>query len=85
MEISAQQVGTKLTVELSDVSDTSKIVEIVEGCASGACACSTDEFQKVENIAIVPGESSVLLNVEVLPGETIDQSCITECFSPVAE
>lgn len=85
MEISAQQVGTKLTVELSDVSNTSKVVEIVEGCASGACVCSTDEFQKVENIAVIPGENSVLLNVEVLPGEIIDKSCITECFSPVAD
>lgn len=82
MKLSSEQIGTKLTVLLDDVQDKDAIIEIIGGCADGNCACSTDEYQKVETLQIVPGPNSIQLNIEVKPGEVIDPNCISECLDP---
>lgn len=82
MEIKSEQIGTKLVVDLEDVSDKSAILDTIQGCADGNCACSTDEYQKVESIDIVTGQNSIQLNIEVKQGEVIDPSCISECLDP---
>ena len=82
MKISSEQVGEKLTVNLDDVKDKDAIIETIAGCADGNCACSTDEYQKVETMQIVPGPNSIQLNIEVKPGEVIDPNCISECLEP---
>jgi hypothetical protein len=84
MKISSEQVGAKLTVNLDDVKDKDAIIETIAGCADGSCACSTDEYQKVETMQIVPGPNSIQLNIEVKPGEVIDPNCISECLAPNA-
>jgi hypothetical protein len=85
MKISSEQVGAKLTVNLDDVKDQDAIIETIAGCADGSCACSTDEYQKVETMQIVPGPNSIQLNIEVKPGEVIDPNCISECLDPSAQ
>ncbi|MEY2877261.1 MAG: hypothetical protein RLZ24_688 [Actinomycetota bacterium] len=85
MKISSEQVGAKLTVNLDDVKDKDAIIETIAGCADGSCACSTDEYQKVETMQIVPGPNSIQLNIEVKPGEVIDPNCISECLDPAAQ
>lgn len=85
MEIKSQQIGNKLVVDLADVSDKAAVLSTIEGCASGECACSTDEYQKVQTMNIIPGENSIQLDIEVKPGEVIDPNCITECFEPISE
>lgn len=82
MKLSSEQIGTKLTVLLDDVQDKDAIIETIGGCADGNCACSTDEYQKVETLQIVPGPNSIQLNIEVKPGEVIDPNCISECLDP---
>lgn len=84
MKLSSEQVGAKLTVNLDDVKDKDAIIETIAGCADGSCACSTDEYQKVETMQIVPGPNSIQLNIEVKPGEVIDPNCISECLEPNA-
>ena len=85
MKLSSEQVGAKLTVNLDDVKDKDAIIETIAGCADGSCACSTDEYQKVETMQIVPGPNSIQLNIEVKPGEVIDPNCTSECLEPAAE
>lgn len=85
MKLSSEQVDAKLTVNLDDVKDKDAIIETIAGCADGSCACSTDEYQKVETMQIVPGPNSIQLNIEVKPGEVIDPNCISECLDPALQ
>ena len=82
MEIKPAQTGTKLVVAIEDVSDKSAILNTIQGCADGQCACSTDEYQKVESMDIITGPNSIQLNIEVKPGEVIDPNCISDCLDP---
>lgn len=85
MDIKSAQTGSSLVVNLENVADKDAVLETIQGCADGSCACSTDEYQKVETMQIVPGPNSIQLNIEVKAGEVIDPSCISECLAPVAD
>ena len=83
MEIRSQQTGSSLVVNLENVSNQSEVLETIQGCADGQCACSTDEYQKVQSLEIQSSPNSIQLNIEVKAGEVIDPNCISECLSPV--
>ena len=85
MDIKSVQTGKTLVVNLENVADKAAVLETIQECADGSCACSTDEYQKVETMQIVPGPNSIQLNIEVKSGEVIDPNCISECLAPVAE
>ncbi|CAN1493815.1 hypothetical protein MCEZE9_00320 [Candidatus Nanopelagicaceae bacterium] len=85
MDIKSAQTGSSLVVNLENVVDKDAVLETIQGCADGSCACSTDEYQKVETMQIVPGPNSIQLNIEVKAGEVIDPKCISECLAPIAE
>ncbi len=82
MEIKSTQSGSSLIVNIENVAEKDAILETIEGCADGSCACSTDEYQKVESMQILPGVNSIQLNIEVKAGEVIDPACISECLTP---
>ncbi len=82
MEINSKQTGSTLVVNLQNVSDKSAVLETIQGCAEGNCACSTDEYKKVETMQILPGPDSIQLNIEVKAGEVIDPNCISDCLIP---
>ena len=82
MDIKSAQTGTSLIVNIDNVEDKRAILETIEGCADGSCACSTDEYQKVETMKILSGPDSIQLNIEVKPGEIIDPNCISDCLAP---
>lgn len=85
MEIKSTQTGSSLVVNLENVTDKSAVLETIQGCADGNCACSTDEYQKVKTMQILPGADSIQLNIEVKAGEVIDSNCISECLAPLQE
>lgn len=81
MKIQSEQIGEKLTVNIEGVESKEAIIETIEGCADGSCACSTDEYQKVETLQIIDSPNGIQLKIEVKPGEVIDPNCISECLS----
>ncbi len=85
MDIKSTQSGSSLVVNIEDVSDKNAILETIQGCADGSCACSRDEYQKVSSMEIIPGVNSIQLNIEVKAGEVIDPNCISECLAPIGE
>ena len=82
MKIKSEQVGQSLIVNIDEIADKQAILDTIQGCADGNCACSTDEYQKVASIEILPGAKSIQLNIEVKAGEVIDPNCISECLIP---
>jgi hypothetical protein len=82
MKVQSTQIGSKLKVEITDISDKGRITETIESCADGHCECSSDEYQKVESLEISTGINSVTLNIMVKDGQEIDSSCISDCLSP---
>jgi hypothetical protein len=85
MEIKSAQTGSSLIVNLENISDKNAVLDTIQGCADGSCACSTDEYQKVELMQILPGVNSIQLNIEVKAGEVIDPNCISKCLAPHLE
>lgn len=85
MDIKSTQTGSSLVVNLENVANKNAVLETIQGCADGNCACSTDEYQKVETMQILPGPDSIQLNIEVKAGEVIDPNCISECLAPLQE
>ena len=85
MEITSSQSGSSLVVNIDNVADKNAILETIQGCVDGNCACSSDEYQKVETMQILPSVNSIQLNIEVKAGEVIDPNCISECFAPITE
>jgi hypothetical protein len=81
MKIKSEQIEDRLTVSIENVDDKAAIIETIEGCADGNCACSTDEYQKVETLQIIESPSGIQLKIDVKPGEVIDPNCISECLS----
>lgn len=81
MDIKSTQSGSSLVVNIDDLPDKNAILETIQGCADGSCACSTDEYQKIESMQIVPAANSIQLNIEVKVGEIIDPNCISECLA----
>ena len=84
MEIKSAQNGTSLIVNIDNVEDKNAILETIEGCADGSCACSTDEYKKVETMQILSGPESIQLDIKVKPGEVIDPNCISDCLAPTS-
>lgn len=82
MEIKSKQTGSSLILDLENVVDKDAVLETIQGCADGSCACSTDEYQKVESMQILPGPNSIQLDIVVKPGEIIDPNCISDCLAP---
>ncbi len=85
MEIKSAQSGSSLIVNLDNIADKKALLDTIQGCADGSCACSTDEYQKVETIQILSGVDSIQLNIEVKSGEVINPNCISECLAPHLE
>lgn len=82
MKIKSEQVGQSLIVDINELADKQAVLDTIQGCADGNCACSTDEYQKVSTMNIIPGANSIQLNIEVKSGEVIDPACISECLEP---
>lgn len=85
MDIKSTQSGNSLVVNIEKVSDKNAVMETIQGCAEGNCACSTDEYHKVESMQILPGANSIQLKIEVRSGEIIDPNCISECLTSSIE
>ena len=60
--------------------DKAALLETFSACADGSCACSTDEYEKVESMAVRSDGDAITIEVRTKAGETIDPSCISDCM-----
>lgn len=65
--------------------DRTSLLETFNGCADGSCACSTDEYEKVESMQVQGDGDAITIDVRTKQGETIDPSCISECMDYAQE
>lgn len=68
-------------LEITTVGNEQQIADSIGGCASGECACSSDEFTKVESMDITSIDGKVLVDVITLEGQQIDPSCVSDCMT----
>lgn len=59
--------------------EKASLLETFNDCSTGSCACSTDEFKKVELMEINSTGDSITLSVTAKEGEVIDPACVSEC------
>ena len=65
--------------------DKAALLEGFNSCASGNCACSTDEYAKVASMNVQSEGDAITIDVRTKPGETIDPSCINDCLPPLVD
>lgn len=61
----------------------SQILESFGACATGDCACSTDEYKKVDSMDIATAGDTITVTVKTKEGETVDPSCVTDCLTEI--
>lgn len=85
MKVESSQIGTKLVVNLTNLENQKSVIETLNSCADGKCACSSDEYKKVEKMDVEVGHNTIQINIAVKPGEIIDPNCISDCLTPEVE
>lgn len=75
------------TIKLTDLgADKARLIETLGGCASGACACSTGEFDKVDTMSVDDQGDRIVIDVRTKDGQHINPSAVEECLAdPAAE
>lgn len=69
-----------VTIQLFGVgADRAMLLDTFAGCADGTCACSSDEYGKVQSMDVQSDGDAITISVTAFPGQTIDPSCISEC------
>lgn len=75
-----------VTIELSGMGEEKSVfLDAFSDCASGACACASDEYEKVESMQVHDLGNAITVNVVTKEGESIDPSCITDCLSGIED
>lgn len=74
------------TIELSGLGDEQTFsLEAFSECASGSCACSSQEYDKVESMQVHDLGNVIEVNVLTKEGASIDPSCVTECLTSIQD
>lgn len=55
-------------------------LDTFNSCAEGHCACSSDEYQKVESMQVTSEGDAITVEVHAKAGQTIDPACISDCL-----
>lgn len=85
-KIETTKTSDGVRVFLTDLGESKiKLIEAFSSCADGSCACSEEEYKKVESMSVVDGEDSLTLELRAKPNEVFDINCVTECVTSTTE
>ena len=70
-----------VAIELTEVGGRQEELLAAFGeCQEGRCSCPTDEYQKVESMAVEPAEDRIGIRLLSKPGVTLDVAEIAACL-----
>lgn len=77
---------TGLRIELTGVGEREvPLLDAFGECQAGRCTCQTDEYEKVESMAISTGTDSIEIELTAKPGTAFDPVQIAECLDYTVE
>lgn len=70
-----------LTIEVSEVAEQqAQLLDAFRACREGRCSCPTDEYKKLDSLAIATQAGKVSLRLKAKSGQRIDSSEIEKCL-----
>ena len=81
MKYTVQSEGGNVNISIEQVGKyQNRLMEELQECAEGRCACPTPQYAKVESMDVKPEEDKVDITLKAKPGEKIDQADIDKCL-----
>ncbi|HET9681463.1 MAG TPA: hypothetical protein VFP19_05430 [Candidatus Limnocylindrales bacterium] len=75
-----------LAIEITGVGDERDALLAAFGeCAAGQCTCPTDEYDKVETMAIAPAKDRIAIDLAAKQGTEFDPGAIERCLDNTVE
>lgn len=72
-------------IQIDDLGqDENRLLEAFEECRQGRCSCPTDEYTKLEELAVKKDDGSIRLELSAKEGETFDATEIERCLDYTA-
>lgn len=85
-KIETSQTSDGVLVSISNLGEGKlKLLDAFNSCAEGKCACSEEEYKKVESMKVIEDGDGVTLELRAKPNETFDLNCVTECVTSTSE
>ena len=73
--------GDSVAIEITGVGGRqAELLEAFGECQQGQCSCPTNEFEKVDAMAVEPAEDRIAIALRAKPGETFDAAEIAACL-----
>lgn len=70
-----------MAIELTELGGRqAELLEAFGECQEGRCSCPTDEYQKVESMAVQPAKDRIGIRLQSKPGMTLDVAEIAACL-----
>ena len=70
-----------LEIEIEQLGDKqAKVLESLQACAEGRCACPTSQYEKLDAIKVTPADDRISVELKSKEGETIAQADIERCL-----
>ena len=70
-----------LTIEISEIAGKQKqLLDEFQACQEGRCACPTDEYAKLDTLAIEDSAGKISLRLTAKTGRVFDEAEIEKCL-----
>jgi len=79
-KINDKQDGIDIHIENSDA-QKKELLDALQDCQQGQCSCPTDEYDKLDSLAIEETEAGTELHLKAKQGEHLDKDEIERCLS----
>ena len=79
------ETGTGLHVAVEQLgANKEEALKALHECAEGRCTCPTPQYDKMDAVAVMPGEDRIDITLTPKPGESIDRTAIDKCLEYTA-
>jgi hypothetical protein len=81
MKYEIEEQGSELAIKIEQRQGKQEILlKSFQECREGRCACPTDEYRKLEAMAVQAGADAITLQLKAKPGERWVISEIEQCL-----
>ena len=81
MKYKVQSDETGITIDINQTKGKQKkLLEAFQECQEGRCSCPTQEYSKLDSLAIESNEDTIRMKLKSKPDEQLDELEIGKCL-----
>ena len=81
MKYKVESSENEINIEINEIKDRQReLLEAFQECREGRCSCPTQEYAKLDSLAIESNEGKIRLKLKAKPDEQFDETEITKCL-----